>query len=68
MSEKNQVRINKFLSEIGHCSRREADKLIDQGRVKINGKIPLLGTKVSNKDEISINGEIVNTPSNKKMV
>ena len=68
MIEEKQIRINKFLSEIGYCSRREADKLIDQGRVKINGKTPLLGTKVSDKDEISINGKVVNTPSSKKMV
>lgn len=68
MIEEKQIRINKFLSEIGYCSRREADKLIDQGRVKINGTTPLLGTKVSDKDEIIINGEIVNTPPSKKMV
>lgn len=68
MIEEKQIRINKFLSEIGYCSRREADKLIDQGRVKINGTTPLLGTKVSDKDEIIINGEIVNTPTSKKMV
>ena len=68
MIEEKQIRINKFLSEIGYCSRREADKLIDQGRVKINGTTPLLGTKVSDKDEISINGKVVNTPSSKKMV
>ena len=40
------IRINKFLSEVGFCSRREADKLLEQGRITINGKIPELGTKV----------------------
>ena len=46
MEENKLTRINKFLSEIGYCSRRAADKLIDQGRVKINGEIPLMGTKL----------------------
>ena len=44
MEENKLTRINKFLSEIGYCSRREADKLIDQGRIKINGKIPNLNS------------------------
>lgn len=44
--ESNQTRINKFLSETGYCSRREADKLLEQGRITINGVIPELGTKV----------------------
>ena len=56
----NQVRLNKFLSEAGFCSRRAADKLIDQGRVTINGTIPELGTKVSNKDVVAVDGEIIN--------
>ena len=50
MDEKKRTRINKFLSEIGYCSRRVADKLIEQGRVKINGEAPLIGTKVSDVD------------------
>ncbi len=68
MSNKDFTRINKFLSEIGYCSRREADKLIDQGRVKINGKIPLMGTKITNKDKVSVDGEIVYRQKKKKMV
>lgn len=47
-----ETRINKYLSEIGFCSRREADKLLEQGRITINGKKPELGTKVSDADEI----------------
>ena len=39
------TRINKYLSEVGYCSRREADKLILEGKVTINGKIPEIGTK-----------------------
>ena len=40
MAEENLTRINKCLSEAGYCSRRAADKLIDQGRVTINGVVP----------------------------
>jgi 23S rRNA pseudouridine2604 synthase len=44
-NEIQQVRINKYLSEVGFCSRRMADQLIEAGRVTINGKIPEKGTK-----------------------
>ncbi len=53
------TRLNKYLSETGVCSRREADKLIEQGRVTINGVAPELGTKVSPEDEIRLDGKIV---------
>lgn len=57
MEEKEGTRINKFLSEMGYCSRRAADKLIDQGRVTINGQVPEMGTKVTARDEIRIDGK-----------
>lgn len=57
MEEKEGTRINKFLSEMGYCSRRAADKLIDQGRVTINGQVPEMGTKVTARDEICIDGK-----------
>ena len=53
------TRINKFLSEAGFCSRRAADKLIDTGRVTINGKVPEMGTKVENGDEVRVDGKVV---------
>jgi len=53
----SKIRLNKFISETGFCSRRAADKMIDQGRVTINGKIPELGTQVSATDYIEINGK-----------
>jgi 23S rRNA pseudouridine2604 synthase len=68
MSDTNLTRINKFLSEIGYCSRRAADKLIEQGRVKINGEIPEMGTKISAEDEVSVNGKVVQRAKKKKMV
>lgn len=57
--EENTTRINKFLSETGFCSRREADRLIEQGRVTINGIVPEMGTKVSPKDEVRVNGKLI---------
>jgi 23S rRNA pseudouridine2604 synthase len=51
------TRINKYLSEIGYCSRRAADKLIEEGRVTINGKVPEMGTKVMPGDEVSVDGK-----------
>ena len=68
MSNPELTRINKYLSEIGYCSRRAADKLIEQGRVNINGKIPEMGTKISNEDEVRVNGKLVSQPKKKKMV
>jgi 23S rRNA pseudouridine2604 synthase len=68
MSDTNLTRINKFLSEIGYCSRRAADKLIEQGRVKINGEVPEMGTKISAEDEVSVNGKLVHRAKKKKMV
>ena len=57
--EENATRINKFLSETGFCSRREADRLIEQGRVTINGKVPEMGTKVTSSDEVRVNGNLI---------
>ncbi len=57
--EVNQTRINKFLSECGYCSRREADKLLEEGRITVNGKVPEMGTKVSIEDEIRVDGKLI---------
>lgn len=62
MSEIKLTRINKYLSEIGYCSRRAADKLIEQGRVKINGKVPEMGTKIAPDDVVSVDGKEVSRP------
>lgn len=58
-------RLNKYISETGFCSRREADKLIEQGRVTINGAVPELGTKVGPEDEVRVDGEMVGVKANK---
>lgn len=52
-----KTRINKYLSEVGYCSRRAADKLLEEGRIKINGVIPELGTKVSDEDVVEVDGK-----------
>ncbi|WP_215225541.1 23S rRNA pseudouridine(2604) synthase RluF [Echinicola shivajiensis] len=60
--ENQTVRINKYLSEIGYCSRRAADKLLEQGRITINGKVPELGTKITPGDDVRVDGELVSPP------
>ena len=60
-------RLNKFIGETGFCSRREADKLIEDGRVTINGNEPELGTKVGPDDEVRIDGKLIRE-KNEKMV
>ena len=65
MSKQKEIRINKFLSEAGFCSRREADKLIDNNRVKINGKAPLIGTKVTPGDIVTVDKKVINVEKKK---
>ncbi len=62
-----ETRLNKFISEAGICSRRDADKLIEEGRVFVNGKIANMGIKISDSDEVIINGKTV-ASKNKKVV
>ena len=59
MDPSESIRINKFLSEAGFCSRRQADKLIENKRVKINGEIPEMGTKVKPSDEVRVDNKII---------
>jgi len=60
MEENTAVRINKYLSEIGYCSRRAADKLIDAGRITVNGNPVEMGMKVTKTDVIAVDGISVN--------
>jgi 23S rRNA pseudouridine2604 synthase len=53
------MRLNKYLSDVGFCSRREADRLIDSGRVSINGASAVLGTKVEAADDVRVDGKSV---------
>ncbi|HMR01289.1 MAG TPA: pseudouridine synthase [Candidatus Gracilibacteria bacterium] len=60
-----KIRINKFIAETGICSRREADKLIQAGKVNINGKKAELGATVSEEDTITVNGKPVKIQNQK---
>ena len=51
------TRINKYLSEVGFCSRRVADKLVEEGEVTINGEIIEIGTKVEEGDQVEVKGQ-----------
>ena len=57
--EESVKRLNKYISDTGYCSRREADKLVEEGRVTLNGVVPEMGTKVSERDEVRIDGRLI---------
>ena len=63
----NNIRINKFLSQAGFCSRREADQYIIDGRVTINGTIAVIGSKINLDDDISVDGERISKKHIKKL-
>jgi 23S rRNA pseudouridine2604 synthase len=67
MSDAPRTRINKYLSEVGYCSRRAADKLIEQGRVTINGAVPEMGTKVAPGDVVAVDGIAVDGAEDKRV-
>lgn len=68
MEEKNKVRINKFLSELGYCSRREADKLLLEKRITINNKPAEMGAQVSSDDVVMVDGDELTVPKREKPV
>ena len=61
------TRINKYLSEIGYCSRRQADKLIEQGRIMVNSKEAVMGYKVKKDDVIHVDGEKIKQKKTKRI-
>jgi 23S rRNA pseudouridine2604 synthase len=62
MESNEGTRINKYLSEVGYCSRRASDKLIDEGRVRINGAVTEKGSKVLPGDIVSVDGKTISEP------
>jgi len=62
------MRLNKYLSETGLCSRREADALIAQGRVSLNGKRAELGTQVAEGDEVRVDNRVIGARKKKKRI
>lgn len=63
----HKLRINKFLSQAGFCSRREADKFILDERVTINGIVAKMGEKINPNDDVSVDGERISKKPNKKI-
>ena len=62
------VRLNKFISSSGHCSRREADALIEQGRVFVNGQRCSAGDQVSSNDLVKVDGIIIKAKPQKEKI
>ncbi len=62
------MRLNKYLSEAGYCSRREADRLIESGRVSVDGKTAAMGDKVSKKQTICVDGTLVRAEQKKRLL
>lgn len=65
MDNKNLLRLNKYISESGICSRREADKFIESCKVYVNGILATLGTRVSPTDTVVVDGKTIKPKSNK---
>ncbi len=57
MSER--IRINKYIANAGVCSRRDADKLVEQGKVTINGMVAKAGSQVNSTDTVCVNGKVI---------
>jgi 23S rRNA pseudouridine2604 synthase len=64
MFSKSSTRINKYISESGLCSRRDADRYVEQGNVYINGKRAQVGDQVGPQDEVKVNGQLIDPPEN----
>lgn len=67
MQNRNTIRLNKYLAQCGVCSRRDADKLIETGRVSVNGRTAAMGQTVAETDTVCVNGKPL-TGGNKKVV
>ena len=62
------VRINKYLSEVGYCSRRVADRLIEEGKVTINGKVTEIGSQVEEGDQVEVKGQRIEKSRTQKNI
>lgn len=61
------VRLNKYLGQIGFCSRRQADKFIEQGRIKVDGQLPELGQKVLPEVDITFDGKKIDQQKDERI-
>jgi len=62
------TRINKYLSEVGYCSRRRADRLIEEGKVTINGEVIEIGSKVEDDDKVEVEGQRIKKSAKQKKI
>ena len=62
------MRLNKYISDSGYCSRREADRLIEAGKVLVNGTEAFMGMQVEDEDIVSISGKDIKAPTAVKKV
>lgn len=67
-TDMEEIRLNKFLSDAGVCSRREADRLIEAGRIMVNDKLPVMGQKVTSKDIVKVDNKIVSREEEKIVI
>ncbi len=68
MTIDEKIRLQKFMSQVGIASRRASEVMISEGRIKVNGKVAQLGDKVSLRDQIVIDGKVVEVTNNDKKV
>jgi 23S rRNA pseudouridine2604 synthase len=68
MSIENSIRLNKYISQSGMCSRREADRFIENGKVFINGKKAEFGDQVSPGDKVSVNGNDIEPRDEERLI
>ena len=66
--DKSTLRLNKYISECGVCSRREADRMIEDGRVLVNGRPAEAGMQISDTDQVVIDGKEVKRSGNKVVI
>ena len=60
------IRLNKFISDSGFCSRREADKLIEEGRVRVNQRVASTGQRISSSDKVEVNSQLIKAKTKKE--
>lgn len=68
MYNDSSTRLNKYISDSGICSRRDADRFIEQGNVYINGKRAQIGDQVASKDQVKVNGQLIEAPDSEEFI
>lgn len=68
MEETTGIRINKYLADSGACSRRQADRLISEGRVSVGGRVAELGTRVMPGEQVALDGRVLRASSPKRYI